>query len=129
MPFPKGKKNPNAGSPQWVKGGKSPNPSGRPPAGQSFAEKCRAVAGDGNRLAWLYACVCGLQSIEALEQTFDLEFGLRVRQFLQGANVRDRLWCAGRLEDRAFGLVKQEVDHSGSISVPTTVIHEYHASS
>jgi hypothetical protein len=98
----------------------------------SLADRCRAVAGDGTKLAWLYACVAGLAPIDAVEQQFassGVDFSMRIRQFLKGASVRDRLYCAARLEDRAFGLVKQEHEHSGEVGmVPVRVVHEYHSS-
>jgi len=125
MPRARGSKNPNAGS---FKKGESGNPAGRPPAGTSFAERCRVVAGDGRKLAWLYGCLSGILPLELVEKEFGssgLNFATRIRQFMQGATIRDRLYCAGRIEDRAFGLIKQEHEHSGTVSLPVRVVHEY----
>ena len=129
---PRGSKNPNAKG-NGFKPGVSGNPNGRPLKGQSLAEHCRAVAGDGAKLAWLYACISGLIPIDATEKadrfgSSGLDFSMRIRQFMKDATTRDRLYCAGRLEDRAFGLIAQQHEHSGEVSLPTTVIHEYHSS-
>ena len=128
---PKGSKNPNAvGNPKWVKG-RSGNPLGRPPIGLSFADKCRGiVSGDGHKLAWLYGCLCGVVPVELTDARFGSSgptFATRIKAFMRDATVRDRLYCAGRLEDRAFGLPKQELEHSGAVQVPVRVVHEYQA--
>lgn len=129
----RGSKNPNARLNPGFKAGKAwiGNAKGRPPVGKSYAEQCRAVAGaDGSRLAWIWACVGGARATDELEkQLRDPLFTERVKKLMGEATTRDKLWCLGRLEDRAYGMPKQEVEHSGEVSLPTTVIHEYHASS
>ena len=133
MAFPKGKKKPSSVGNGFKPGAEwTGNTKGRPPVGLSFAERCRAIVGaDGRKLAWVYGCVAGLIPVEQTEQDFGssgLAFSMRIRQLMKDATTRDRIYIAGRLEDRAFGLVKQEVEHSGEVSLPTTVVHEYHSS-
>lgn len=127
----RGSKNPTAGNPAWSKGGDCPgrNKKGRPPLGMSFKERCQQVAGDGEKLAWVYGCLGGIAPIEAVEKNFGssgLAFSMRIRQLMQGATVRDRLNVLARLEDRAYGLMTQQHEHPGEITnLPVRVVHEY----
>lgn len=129
----RGSKNPKAGNPAWVKGMKSPNPKGRVPVGMSFKDRCQAVAGNGEKLAWLYGCLGGIAPLDAVETSFGssgLAFSIRIKQLMQKATVRDRIFCLARLEDRAFGLMTQQIEHSGEVSnLPVRVVHEYQPAS
>jgi hypothetical protein len=133
MPFPKGQKNPKAGhNPTWVKGGASPNPKGRPPKGMSLAEKVRSVVGtDGAKLVEMWTAIAygRLPHPEKKATSSGTLYLESLKALQREADVRDRITCSRLLAERGFGQPKQEVEHSGEVNLPTTVIHEYHASS
>lgn len=128
MAPPKGFKNPRAG----FKPGISGNPKGRPKVGLSFAEKVRAVVGlDGGKLVEMWSAVAygRLPTIQKTAASSAVLYLECLKQLQRDADVRDRITCSRLLAERGFGAPKQEHEHSGEVSLPTTVIHEYHASS
>ncbi len=113
------------------KPGQSGNPNGRPKVGLSFAERLRAITGsDGAKLAEMWCAIAFNRVPETTQDTPSsrVQFVESIRQMARIAEMRDRLTCSRFVSERAFGMPKQELEHSGAITLPTTVIHEYHSS-
>ena len=86
----------------------------------------RAVVGqDGQKLVDMW---CAL-AWGHIPKTGDPVYLTALQQLAGRAEVRDRLTASRLLAERGFGQPKQELEHSGTIALPTTVIHEHHASS
>ena len=105
------------------------NRNGRPKTGQSFAEKVRAAVGDGEKLidVWLALAVGRLPKLDT-SQSSNALYVTYMQQLQREASVRDRIQCSQLLAERGFGKPKEQIEHSGSINLPTAVIHEYHSS-
>lgn len=113
----------------WKKG-QSGNPKGRPPIGMSFAERVRAVTGqDGNKLIEMWSAIAwGRLPKDDPKASSSVLYLESLKALQRGAEIRDRIACSKLLAERGFGMPKQELEHTGTVSLPTTVIHEYHSS-
>lgn len=112
------------------KKGVSGNPKGRAPIGLCFADTVRGVVGaDGRKLVEMWAAVA-YGVMPKLDDTISSNVvHLHCLQSLQReAKIADRILCSKLLAERGFGQPKQELEHSGTLNLPTTVIHEYHSS-
>jgi hypothetical protein len=112
------------------KPGQSGNPKGRPPVGMSFAEKVRAVVGkDGSKLVEMWSAIAyGRMPVETDKASSSTLYRESLKQLQRDAEIRDRIMCSRLLAERGFGQPKQELEHTGTVNLPTTVVHEYHSS-
>lgn len=123
---PRGQKHPNA----RFKPGQSGNPNGRPRVGLSFAEKVRAVCGmDGRKLVEMWAAIAyGQLPKDPPTDSSGTLYLESLKALQRAAEIRDRITCSRLLAERGYGVPKQEIEHSGEVSLPTRVVHEYHSS-
>lgn len=106
------------------------NRSGRPKVGLSMAEKIRDIAGDeGNKLLdmWFAVSIGRLPKVDE-SQSSNALYITRLIQLQQQATVKDRIVCSQLLAERGWGKPKEVIEHSGSVNLPTQVVHEYHSS-
>jgi hypothetical protein len=109
--------------------GVSGNPRGRPPVGLSFADKVRnAVGADGNKLVELWSAIAFNRLPPKPKASSAVLYYEGLKALVSAADLRDRLTCSRFLAERGFGQPKLEMEHSGTVNLPTTVVHEYYSS-
>lgn len=102
----------------FVKNDPRINRQGRPPIGQSFADRVRSLVGaDGAKLADLWFAVAyGLypERTKASSRVTRIE---QLEKLHTDAGVADRILCSRLLAERGFGKPKETQEHTGDIRI------------